>query len=88
MIWLFAVAALATVGHLTMTQAFRCAEVTALQPITFLQLVWATMLGYYVFGEEPDLWTWLGGGIIVTSATYIAHREARVRKRATSEVRP
>jgi len=88
MIWLFAVAALATVGHLTMTQAFRCAEVTALQPITFLQLVWATMLGYYVFGEEPDLWTWVGGGIIGTSATYIVHREARVRKRVTSEVRP
>ena len=88
MIWLFAVAALATVGHLTMTQAFRCAEVTALQPITFLQLVWATMLGYYVFGEEPDLWTWVGGGIIVTSATYIAHREARARKRATSEAGP
>ncbi|MDA1099279.1 MAG: DMT family transporter [Proteobacteria bacterium] len=87
-IWLFAVAGLATVGHLTMTQAFRCAEVTALQPITFLQLVWATILGFYVFAEEPDLWTWVGGGIIVISATYIAHREARARKRATTEVRP
>ena len=84
MIWLVVVAGLATVGHLTMTQAFRCAEVTALQPISFLQLVWATMLGFYVFGEEPDIWTWVGGGIIVISATYIAHREARAKRRTTT----
>ncbi len=82
MIWLFGLAGLATLRHLTMTQAFRCAEVTALQPISFLQLVWATLLGFYAFGEEPDLWTWVGGGIIVTSATYITYREARARNRA------
>ncbi len=81
-IWLFGIAALATLGHLAMTQAFRCAEVTALQPISFLQLVWATLLGFYIFAEEPDVWTWIGGGIIVTSATYIAHREARARRRS------
>ena len=75
-------AGVATLGHLAMTQAFRCAEVTALQPITFLQLVWASLLGFYIFAEVPDIWTWIGGGIIVISATYIAHREARARKRA------
>lgn len=77
MLWLCGIAGVATLGHLAMTQAFRCAEVTALQPISFLQLVWATLLGYYIFAEAPDIWTWVGGGIIVTSATYIAHREAR-----------
>jgi drug/metabolite transporter (DMT)-like permease len=81
MIWLCGVAGVATLGHLAMTQAFRCAEVTALQPITFLQLVWASLLGFYIFAEVPDIWTWIGGGIIVISATYIAHREARARKR-------
>ena len=86
LVWLFAVAALATLGHLTMTQSFRCAEITALQPITFLQLVWATLLGFYIFGEEPDAWTWVGGGIIVVSATYIAHREARARKLTRREI--
>jgi len=86
-LWLFGVAGLATLGHLAMTQAFRCAEVTALQPITFLQLVWASLLGFYIFAEVPDIWTWIGGGIIVTSATYIAHREARARK-LTQEDRP
>lgn len=74
------VALVATLGHLTMTQAFRHAEVTALQPFSFVQLVWAALLGLYAFGEEPDTWTLVGGAVIVGSATYIAHREARTRR--------
>jgi drug/metabolite transporter (DMT)-like permease len=74
---LFLVAFLATAGHVTLTQAFRSAEITVTQPAQFLQLVWATLLGLLVFGEQPVLWTWVGGAIIVASATYIAHRETR-----------
>ena len=46
----------------------------------FLQLVWATLLGYYVFAEQPEVWIWLGGAVIVGSASYIAHREALTRQ--------
>jgi len=74
---LFFVAALATAGHLTMVKAFESAEITVTQPAQFLQLVWATLLGLLVFGEQPVIWTWVGGAIIVASATYIAHRESR-----------
>lgn len=79
---LFGTAVLATLGHYTLTRAFRSAEITVTQPVSFLQLVWATLLGLYAFGEEPDLWTWAGAAIIVSSATYIAHREAATRGRA------
>lgn len=87
--WLFLVAILATAGHVTLTQAFRSAEITVTQPAQFLQLVWATLLGLLVFGEQPVLWTWVGGAIIVASATYIAHRETlgkKARARARAEV--
>ena len=77
--WLFATASFATAGHLTLTQAFRSAEITVTQPVAFLQLVWATLLGFYVFGEQPDKFTWIGAAVIVSSATYIAHREIRNR---------
>ncbi|MCH7943667.1 MAG: DMT family transporter [Proteobacteria bacterium] len=77
--WLFATAGFATAGHLTLTQAFRAAEITATQPVAFLQLVWATLLGYYAFGETPDMFTWIGAAVIVASATYIAHRELKNR---------
>ena len=80
--WLLATAVLATAGQFTLTQAFRRAEIMVVQPVHFLQLVWATLLGFYAFDESPDAWTWLGGFIIVSSATYIAHREARAKGRA------
>ncbi len=79
--WLALIAGLATVGHLCMTQAFKVAELTAIQPVNFLQLVWASLAGYYVFAEEPVIWVWIGGAVIVASATYIAHREALARRR-------
>ena len=52
-------------------------ELSVLQPFSFLQLVWATLLGVYAFSEVPDVWTLTGGAIIIASVTYIAHREAR-----------
>jgi len=79
--WLLLVALLATAGHYTLTQAYRYAEITVTQPVSFLQLVWATLLGFYVFGEAPDLWTWIGGAIIVASTSYIAYRESVLHRR-------
>lgn len=78
--WLFITAALATAGHITLTRALRAAPITSLQPITFLQLVWASALGYLLFDETPDAWTWIGAVIIVSSASYIVHREAVVTR--------
>ena len=78
--WLFLAAVFATLMHLAMTQAFRCAEISVVQPFTFLQLIWATLLGYYIFAERPEVWIWIGGAVIVGSATYIARREALARR--------
>ena len=82
--WLSLTAVLATTGHYTLTQAFRCAPITVTQPIGFLQLVWATILGVAAFGEPIDPFVLLGGGIIVASATYISHREAMIARRAST----
>ena len=86
--WLFLTAALATAGHYTLAQAFRQTEITLLQPIAFLQLVWATLLGLYVFGEQPEIWIWIGAAVIVGSATYIAHRKVRAKGRAEPKATP
>ena len=82
---LFLVASLATAGHVSLTQAFKSAEITVTQPAQFLQLVWATLLGLLVFGEQPVLWTWVGGAVIVISATYIAHRETCKKEAPTPQ---
>jgi len=82
LVWLFGVAALATAGHFTMTLAFRAAPVTVTQPVTFLQLVWASVLGVVVFGEMLDGWVILGGVVILGSVMFLTWREAVLKRRA------
>lgn len=79
--WLFLVAGFATAGHYFMTRAFRSAPMAVIQPVTFLQLVWATLLGWLAFGESVDGWVVLGGSVILGSVSYITWREARLKRR-------
>lgn len=78
---LFAVACFATAGHYTMTLAFAAAPVTVTQPVTFLQLVWAVLLGWAVFGENVDIWVMLGGLLIISAISFITWREAVLKRR-------
>ena len=80
---LFAVAFFATAGHYTMTLALAAAPVMVTQPVTFLQLVWATALGAIVFAEPVDIWVILGGGLILGSVSFITWREARLKRQIT-----
>ena len=76
------VACFATAGHYTMTLAFRAAPLAVTQPVTFLQLVWAVLLGALVFEEGVDVFVVLGGLVIVGSVSFISWRESRLRRRA------
>jgi len=78
--WLAVVAGLATTAHICMTRAWRAADISVTQPVEFLQLVWASLIGIYMFGETPTIGIWIGGAVIVGSATYIAQREAATRR--------
>jgi drug/metabolite transporter (DMT)-like permease len=80
---LAAVAVFATAGHYTMTLAFAAAPVTVTQPVTFLQLIWATALGAIWFMEPVDIWVILGGMVILGSVTFITWREAMLNRRIT-----
>ncbi len=83
---LFTVAIFATAGHYTMTLAFAAAPVTVTQPVTFLQLVWATALGAVAFAEPVDIWVILGGFVILGSVTFITWREATLKRQITPTV--
>ncbi len=78
----------ATIGHLTMTLAFRAAPLAVTQPVTFLQLIWATSLGVLVFGEAVDAFVLLGGGMIIAAISVITWREAVLSRRAKLHKRP
>jgi drug/metabolite transporter (DMT)-like permease len=75
------VAGFATLGHYCMTRAFSAAPMAVTQPVVFLQLVWATLLGALVFGEGVDVFVLLGGGVIIGSVSYITWRESVLKRR-------
>jgi drug/metabolite transporter (DMT)-like permease len=66
-------------SQLCLSQSYKVADITATQPIGFLQLVWATALGFLMFGDHPDLWTWVGAAVIFIANMYISHREVMRR---------
>lgn len=86
--WLFLVAALATAAHYTMTLAFAAAPVAVTQPVTFLQLLWAVLLGVFVFGEPADIWVIAGGATIMGAVSFITWREAVAKRRQVTPAVP
>jgi drug/metabolite transporter (DMT)-like permease len=63
-------------GQFFLNQAFRYGEVSLLAPLDYVALIWATLLGFLLWGDIPSPWVWLGTGIIVASGIYIIRREA------------
>ncbi len=74
--WFLLAGAAGTLGHICQQRGYQLAEITLLQPIGFLSLIWNTMLGYFLFFQKPDVWTFVGAAVIFSSALYISHREA------------
>lgn len=67
-------------GHLLLIMAFARSEASLLAPYFYSGIVWATLFGYVIFDEVPDLFTFIGAGLIVSAGLYIWHRERRLAK--------
>lgn len=68
---------LGSLGHYMLTRSFMVADISATQSVKFLDLVWATLLGWLVFADMPNQATLVGGAVICASTLWIARREAR-----------
>ena len=69
-----------TLGHFCMIKAFTVAEASRLAPYSYTNLLWATLIGFVLFGTLPDLWTYVGAAVIIASGLYILHRERQKRR--------
>ena len=69
-----------TIGHYFIARAVTVAETSEVAPFDYVQLIFAAVLGYLMFAQVPPLTTWLGAGVIAASTTYIARREAQLRR--------
>lgn len=70
--------AIANGGHFLIIRAYDHAEASLLAPLAYSEIIMATVLGWYIFGDFPDVWTFIGVAILIACAVYISWRE-RVR---------
>jgi drug/metabolite transporter (DMT)-like permease len=80
-LWLFLICGvLGSVGHYCLTRSYRIADISASQSVKFLELVWASIVGWLMFADVPSQWTLAGGVVIAASTIWIARREARIAR--------
>ena len=79
-VYLFFAALAGTILHLTLNHAYKLVDVSMTQPYSFLSLVFASIIGYFVFSEIPDLFTWLGAAVIFIGVLIISYREMKLDK--------
>ena len=87
-LYTFLAALSGTVLHLALIYSYKLVDLTLIQPFTFLSLIWASLFGYFIFGEEPDIFTWLGAIIIFSGVLIIFYRESYLKKDITKESLP
>ncbi len=66
-----------TFGQLLLAESLKQADATAVMPFDFLKLVWASLLGFFLFQQAPGISTFVGGGLIFAASIFVAYRERR-----------
>ena len=69
-----------TMGYVTGVAAMRVGEISYVAPFRYTSLIVAIAAGVVIFGEWPDIWTWLGSALVVAAGIYVIWREAQLEK--------
>ena len=85
--WLIIISITGIIGHLLLIKALQLAPAVILQPFNYFVLVWAMIIGYFVYDEVLDTQTLIGAAVVVISGVYIARREYTVARRARQRLR-
>ena len=87
-LWFLVCGVAGSFGQFCYNQAFRYGEASMVAPLDYTGLVWATLMGFVVFGDLPTKYILGGAVVIIASSLYIARREAMLAKRASAISRP
>ena len=79
LVLLVSMALIAAVAEILVTKALDVADAVVVAPVHYSIIIWATFYGFMVFGQLPDMWTWVGASIIVDMGMYTLHREWRIK---------
>ena len=67
-------------GHYCVARAMRYADAGVISPFNYVQLIGAVGVGYVLFADLPDAWTWVGAAVIIAAGVFIAWNESRRRR--------
>tara|TARA_B100000287_G_scaffold167866_1_gene158393 strand:- start:133 stop:972 length:840 start_codon:yes stop_codon:yes gene_type:complete len=76
-LWLALMGIFACLGHLLLIYSLRYADASKLAPFGYFEIVTTIILGYYFFQDFPDIWTFTGLLIIISSGVYVFNREIK-----------
>jgi len=85
LVFLFIAALTGTIFHLCINHAYKLVDVIMTQPYSFLGLIFSSILGYLIFSEIPDVYTWVGALIIFIGVLIITYREMKLKKEIVSK---
>lgn len=80
--WLFVIGISGGLANYLFASSLKAAEISVITPLSFLQLIWAALMGFFFFGEVPEIFVWIGGLMIFTATAFLAIREHAVSKAA------
>jgi drug/metabolite transporter (DMT)-like permease len=78
--WILAMGFFGTMGQRAMTRAFAAADVSIVLPVDFTRLIFAAAVGFALFGEAPEIWTWVGGTVIFASTVFLTRGETNTKR--------
>ncbi|MBT3787932.1 MAG: DMT family transporter [Alphaproteobacteria bacterium] len=81
LLWLLLLGTIATMANLCFTRAISLSDLTAILPYDFTRLPFVALIGYLVFSQVPDFWTWVGAAVIFSSSIYVSWRESKLERK-------
>ena len=75
----------AGLGHILLTESYRFAPASVVAPFDYTMMVWVFLLGYWMFGEVPTVYVYVGAAIVVASGLFVIWRERQLRLRRERE---
>lgn len=70
----------AVLGHMTLVRGYAISDASLAMTFNFSRLPFSVLVGYLVFGELIDGWTWVGAIVIFAAAAFVTHREAKLAR--------
>lgn len=81
LLWLVLAGLFGGVGQVCMTYSYRYAQPSLLAPFDYVAMVWATSLGFFIFGDVPETLVMAGAGVVIVAGLFIVWRERRLNKK-------